>query len=320
MQPVTAEAQPNIALIKYWGKRDVDRNLPAVSSLSVTLDSLRTSMTVQFDDALADDELTVNGEAAPGMQERVSSCLDRVAGSARGRARVSSASNFPIGAGLASSAAAFAALVVAADAAVDGRRDTLDLARLAGEASGSAARSLYGGFVVLTAGDTQVDLEQLAGPQDWPLEVVVAVTEKGRKPVGSGTAMQRSARTSPFYSRWVAEQDDDLRVARDAVIDRDFVKLAAVAEHNCLKMHSVMWTSRPAIVYWNAATVACMETIRALQAAGLGVFFTIDAGPQVKAVCLPDSGVDVELALRRTPGVVETMRSSLGLGARLGAA
>jgi diphosphomevalonate decarboxylase len=272
-------------------------------------------MTVQFADGLADDELTVNGDAAPAMQARVSACLDRVAGSARSRARVSSASNFPIGAGLASSAAAFAALVVAIDKAVDGRRETLELARLAGEASGSAARSLYGGFVMLTAGDTHIDLEQLAGPQDWPLEVVVAITAKGPKPVGSGTAMQRSARNSPFYSRWLSEQDDDLHVAREAVVDRDFEKLAAVSEHNCLKMHSVMWTSRPAIVYWNSATVACLETIRALQADGHGVFFTIDAGPQVKAVCLPDSSVDVERALRQTPGVVETMRSSLGPGA-----
>ena len=317
MNPTVAIAQPNIALIKYWGKKDVSRNLPAVSSLSVTLANLQTSMAVGFEADLHTDLLTVNGEQSAGMLTRVSSCLDRVAGAHRQRARVTSTSNFPIAAGLASSASAFAALVVAADAAVGGRRAPLDLARLAGAESGSAARSLFGGFALLTAGDEHIDVEQIATPEEWPLEVVVAVTERGPKPVGSGEAMKRSALTSPFYSRWISEQDDDLRTAREAVAKRDFEKLAAVSEHNCLKMHSVMWTSRPAIVYWNSATIACLESIRQLQSRGLGVFFTIDAGPQVKAVCLPGATDEVEATLGQTPGVLETMRTALGPGARI---
>jgi len=317
MKPTVAIARPNIALIKYWGKRDVNRNLPAVSSLSVTLESLQTSMAVSFEPDLRADELIVNADEAGAMLMRVSSCLDRVAGAERHRARVTSESNFPIGAGLASSASAFAALVVAADAAAGGRRTTLELARLAGAESGSAARSLFGGFVLLTAGDECIEVEQIAGPQTWPLEVVVAVTERKAKPVGSGEAMKRSAATSPFYSRWISEQDDDLHTARQAVDNQDFEQLAAVSEHNCLKMHSVMWTSRPAIVYWNSATITCLEAIRDLQSRGLGVFFTIDAGPQVKAICLPEAAAEVEATLRDIPGVLATMRTALGPGARL---
>lgn len=312
----TAQAQPNIALVKYWGKRDVERNLPAVSSLSITLDSLWTRMSVSFD-AGDTDTLSVNGAERPSMLARVSRCLDLVAGVERSRAKVVSESNFPIGAGLASSASAFAALIVAADEAAGSRHDVSTLAKLAGASSGSAARSLFGGFVELTAGDDDIDVQQLIDSAAWPLEVVVAVTEESEKPVGSGEAMIRGAGTSPFYSSWIAQQEADMAAAREAVATRDFHELASVAEHNCLKMHSVMWTSRPPIVYWNNATLACMETVRSLREEGLAVFFTIDAGPQVKAVCLPEFAAAVETALRNTPGVLNTMRSGLGRGARL---
>jgi diphosphomevalonate decarboxylase len=312
-----AQAQPNIALIKYWGKRDVDRNLPAVDSLSVTLDSLWTRMSLEFDEQLERDTLTVNGSTAPSMLQRVSNCLDLVAGDERARARVDSTSNFPIGAGLASSASAFAALVVAADEAAGTRHGTSALARLAGAASGSAARSLFAGFVELTAGDVEIEVRNIADCASWPLTIIVAVTAEEPKPIGSTEAMIRSAKTSPFYSSWLEQQDGDLETARDAVQQKDFAKLATVAEHNCLKMHSVMWASRPPIVYWNQATLACMQTIRTLQADGHGVFFTIDAGPQLKAVCLPQASDIVRAALEQTSGVIRTLQSGLGPGARL---
>ena len=313
----TAKAQPNIALVKYWGKRDVARNLPAVNSLSITLDSLHTTMAVEFDDNREADELRINGASAEGLLQRVSKCLDLVAGAGRPKARVDSTSNFPIGAGLASSASAFAALVVAADGVCRAGLPQADLARLAGETSGSAARSLFGGFVELRAGDEQIEVGQLLDAAEWPLEVIVAVTATGPKPVGSGEAMIRGAGTSPFYSSWIERQGEDMEVAREAVLNREFELLAKVSEHNCMKMHSIMWTSRPAIVYWNAATLTCLEAIRDLQAAGHGVFFTIDAGPQVKAVCLPESAVAVEATLSGISGVDRTMRSGLGAGARL---
>lgn len=129
--------------------------------------------------------------------------------------------------------------------------------------------------------------------------------------------MEISRNTSPFYDRWVSDQAVDLKTARDAIGARDFEKLAAVAEHNCLKMHSVMWASRPPIVYWNSATLNCMQTIRELQSRGIAVFFTIDAGPQVKAVCLPEEEVVVRSALADTSGVSNIIVSGLGSGAEL---
>ncbi len=313
----TAIAQPNIALIKYWGKRDTVKNLPAVGSISITLDDLHTRMRVELDDALEADALTVNGEPAPGMLPRVSACIDRVLGAKRAPAFVRSDCNFPIAAGLASSASSFAAAVVAAAAAGGRDVEAAELASLAGAASGSAARSLYGGFVELGNRAEDIVVESIATATDFPLQVVVAVTTTASKPVGSTEAMEISRHTSPFYSNWVAGQQDDLDAARAAIDQRNFAALANVAEHNCLKMHSVMWASRPAIVYWNSATLNCLQTIRALQADGVDVFFTIDAGPQVKAICQPACAAAVEDALRETDGVTTTMTSGLGAGARL---
>ena len=228
-----------------------------------------------------------------------------------------SSSNFPIAAGLASSASAFAATTVAAAAAADLSLGTEELARLAGRASGSAARSLYGGFAELRNVDDGIEVQALRDLESWPLQVVVAITETGPKGTGSTAAMEISRETSPFYSSWIEQQDEDLDVARSAIEARDFSALAAVAEHNCLKMHSVMWASRPPMVYWNSATMRCMQTVRRLQEEGHNVFFTIDAGPQVKAVCVPEDRAAVAAALADTEGVQKIMTTGLGRAARL---
>jgi diphosphomevalonate decarboxylase len=316
----TAIAQPNIAVVKYWGKRDLARNLPAVGSISVTLSSLFTQMQVEFDRALTDDVLLVNDAENRTLLARVSNCLNIVAGPDRPAARVSSKSNFPIAAGLASSASAFAALVVAADAAFGSSLPRERLASLAGRASGSAARSLLGGFVELENHADDITVTSLLSAADWPLEIVVAITAPGPKPVSSGDAMEISRKTSPFYDRWIEQQAGDLSEARAAIQQRDLQRLGAVAEHNCLKMHSVMWGSRPPMIYWNSATIACMQTIRELQAKGVAVFFTIDAGPQLKAICSAADAATVRAALAATAGVVEVMQSGVGDGARLAVA
>jgi diphosphomevalonate decarboxylase len=313
----TAIAQPNIALIKYWGKRDTERNLPAVGSLSITLAALHTTMSVEVDTALGDDVLVVNGREDAGMLPRVRQCLDSLGGAGRPRLLVTSDCNFPVAAGLASSASAFAALVVAADSALQKGLDRQTLARLAGRASGSAARSLFGGFVELDKGTDDIDVGSLLAEDEWPLNVVVAITTTERKAVGSGAAMEISRATSPFYGLWVERQPVDLAAAREAISARDFARLGEVAEHNCLKMHSVMWGSRPPTVYWNSATLNCMQTVRELQSAGVAVFFTIDAGPQLKAVCTPAHLAQVRDALAATDGVIDIMESGLGPGARV---
>lgn len=194
----TARAQPNIALIKYWGKRDTERNLPAVGSISITLDALTTETSVRLGDTRDEDVLTVNGDRQEVWKPRVSACLDSVLGTRRPVADIESRSNFPIAAGLASSASAFAAVTVAAAAAAKQERAVDELARLAGSASGSAARSLYGGFVELKNVADEIQVATICDAGDWPLEVLVAITTRAEKAVGSTEAMEISRRTSPF--------------------------------------------------------------------------------------------------------------------------
>jgi len=152
-------------------------------------------------------------------------------------------------------------------------------------------------------------------PAEWPLSVVVAVTTEEKKHVTSRDGMEQSRLTSPFYASWIEGHAADLAAGVQHVESRDFAALAELSEHNCLKMHSVMMTTRPALVYWSPVTLACMQKITALRADGVAVFFTIDAGPQVKAVCLPDALATVAGALHEIPGVLRIIAGDLGEGA-----
>jgi diphosphomevalonate decarboxylase len=318
----TAIAHPNIALVKYWGKREVERNIPAVGSLSITLDGLSTTTSVFFDADLEADRFLLAGREAPGMAGRVTRCLDliRERAGVEHRAVVESENSFPTAAGLASSASAFAALVTAADAALGARLGPAELAGLAGRASGSAARSIFGGFVELRLtpnGPRPTETHQLLEPSTWPLRVVIAVTDSGPKEIGSTEGMLRTEGTSPYYNSWVASSEDDLAEARRAVASFDFEALADVSESSCLKMHAVMLSARPGLMYWNGTTVNCMQRVRELRADGLPVFYTVDAGPQLKAVCLPEAAEAVAAKLAAVDGVLEILACGLGDGARV---
>ncbi|MCF6225807.1 MAG: diphosphomevalonate decarboxylase [Xanthomonadales bacterium] len=324
MHTITAIAHPNIALIKYWGKRDTARNLPATHSLSITLNTLETHTSVNFSAELSVDQVYLNKALAGNtFSARVSACLNefrKLAGIDK-FASVHTNNNFPTAAGLASSASGFAALLTAANAAVESPLDLRQLAILARQASGSAGRSLFGGYVIQHCGQQNDGSDSYAEPlfpaKHWPLEVVIAITSEQEKTTGSTAGMLHTAATAPYWQAWVDRSAEDIHAATTAIQQRDFSALAEVAEASCLAMHALMQSARPGLLYWNAATVELIHKIRHLRASGLAVFFTIDAGPQVKAVCLPEAADKVEAALANVPGVLRTLRCSLGAGARV---
>lgn len=308
---VVACAHPNIALIKYWGKAEGDGNVPATPSLSITLDTLLTRTVVE---RAAADRLRLNGRSV--QDAKVEACLaDLRRCHEVPPLDIRSENNFPTAAGLASSASGFAALITAIDALCGLGMSDAERSAWARRASGSAARSVFGGFVGLCGPDWHA--RALSPPNAWPLAVVVAITDTGSKAVSSSQGMRLSAATSPFYSAWVETTADDYAAALEHVAARNFDGLAELAEHSCLKMHALMLSTRPGLLYWNPATVACMHRVRELRDAGTPVFFTIDAGPQVKAVCLPPHAERVAATLAEVPGVVETLRTGLGPGAWL---
>jgi diphosphomevalonate decarboxylase len=320
-----ARARSNIALVKYWGKADSRLNLPAVGSISITLEALWSDTSVEFDAATGTDELTLNDQRRPEQLARVTACLDVLRGLARvnTRARVSSRNSFPTGAGLASSASGFAALVAAGAAALDLELSPRELSILARRASGSAARSIFGGFVEMHVAHRADGADSFAEPllqaDEWPLEVVVAITATHEKDVSSGSGMTRSAESSPYYRAWVDSHPADMTAARSAIAARDFGALGEIAETNCLKMHAAAMAATPPLLYWNGATVECVNRVRTLRAEGCPVFFTIDAGPQVKAVCAPEAKGAVRAALADVPGVLNTLVTGLGPGVEVGA-
>ncbi len=320
----TARAHSNIALVKYWGKRDVHLNLPAVGSISITLDRLFTETTVEFEDGLEKDLLLLNGqEASVKETSRIGTFMDlvRQETAVNSFARIESHNNFPTSAGLASSASAFAALSLAATHAAGLNLPPLRLSELARKGSGSAARSIYGGFVEMAKGERADGSDsaayQLVEKDYWDIRVLILITSEEEKKTGSTDGMTLSRQTSPYYDAWVRSSPADLDEMRHAVINKDFELLGDLSEFSCLKMHALALAGRPGIIYWNSTTLELMNRIRSLREDGLPVYFTIDAGPQVKALCLPEGMDAVKQALADIPGVIRIIETGLGDGARL---
>lgn len=322
-QSICARAHSNIALIKYWGKRQTRLNLPAVGSISVTLADLYTETEVTFSSKLDADKVHLDGHDNAKSIARISGFLDlvRAAAGTQSRAEVRTRNNFPTGAGLASSASGFAALALAATRAAGLDLPASELSILARQGSGSAARSLFGGFAQMHRGQQDDGSDAYAEPllkaQDWPLGVVIAITETEAKKVDSTQGMQSSAVSSPYYDAWVNSSPEDLTAMRDAIAARDFSKVGELTEFSCLKMHGLMLSAQPGLLYWNPATVALIHRVRELRSQGLPVYSTIDAGPQVKALCLPEDMPRIAKELAAVPGVKAVRSSALGPDAHL---
>ncbi|MBM4292286.1 MAG: diphosphomevalonate decarboxylase [Deltaproteobacteria bacterium] len=319
-----AEAGINIALVKYWGKRDDDLNLPAVGSLSLTLSPWGSRTEVRWEEG-APHSFTLNGVTAPDA--KVERLLGRVRAAAWGEgarwgALVESHNSVPTAAGLASSASGMAALGLAAWAAAglggwDPARGALPAALLEAVrvGSGSAPRSLLGGLVRLE--ESGRALRQLAAPHEWPLALLVGVVSKGPKETSSRDGMGLTRETSPFYEAWVRDHPADLEEATRAVAARDLEALGEVMERSTYKMHACAWAARPPLRYLRGVSLDLLDAVVALRRAGVGAWATMDAGPHVKVLCAPSDAPRVERALRAVPGALDVLTLAPGAGARL---
>jgi diphosphomevalonate decarboxylase len=324
----TYEASPNIALVKYWGVRDEARALPYNSSLSVTLDRLRTRTEVRFDPVLAADTLELNGRPAGETARRsVSLLLDRVrveAGIGE-RAAVRTTNNFPTASGLASSASGFAALAGAATAAAGLRRTPLQLSQLARFGSGSASRSIFGGFVEWRAGrrsdGRDCYAKPLFGPGHWPAlrDLVVLVEGAPEKEVRSAVAMQSTVRTSPDFAERQREVPRRLAAIRRAIAHRDPEALFPVVMEECDSFRRVCETTRPSLNYLTSTSRAILQEVRTVNAeSGRSVAaYTHDAGAHVHVFVLASDAAQVRRRLARVVGVRRVLLLRPGPGGRL---
>ena len=282
----------------------------------MNLDGLFTRTTVSFQPSLGVDELIINGHEVTGKGlDRVSDILNVVRQSAGLglKAEVVSENNFPTGAGIASSAAAFAALALASVRAAGLDWSESAVSRLARLGSGSASRSIPAGFVEWKMGADDLDSYafSIAPPGHWALADCVAVVSAGHKATGS-TEGHALAPTSPLQAARVADAHRRLDICRRAILERDFDSLAAVIEHDSDIMHAVMMTSQPALFYWKPATLAVMSAVREWRASGLPAAYTIDAGPNVHVICPQDFSSKVAELLKDLPGVSSVLVAKAG--------
>ncbi len=319
-----ARARANIALAKYWGKADVERNLPAVPSISMTLDPLTTETSVEPRADLLRDELILNGTPAAAVEvARATQLLDRVRAEAgvHWRARIESQNHFPTASGLASSASGFAALAAAARCAAGLPFDAAATSALARRSSASAARSVYGGYVELPAGlpgDDALAALPLAPVEHWGLCIVVAVTAEGRKAVGSTDGMTHTKLTSPYYDAWVEAAPALAAEVRAGILARDLGQVGRAMEQSTLAMHACALAAAPGLIYFQPATLAAFARVRALRSERRAeVYATMDAGPHVKALCHAADATAVSQALSEVPGVLRTILAGPGPGVEL---
>jgi diphosphomevalonate decarboxylase len=316
----TALAHPNIAFIKYWGNRDNTLRLPSNGSISMNLDGLFTRATVTFNSS-QHDSLIINDRAVIGKGlDRVSSILDLVRGMSNinERAEVSSVNNFPAGAGIASSAAAFAALALASSRAAGLILSEAQLSVLARRGSGSASRSIPAGFVEWQTGKSEEDsfAFSIAPADHWYLVDCVAIVNAAHKKTGS-TEGHALAGTSPLQNARVADAPRRIEICRNAILNKDFEAFANIIEHDSDMMHAVMMTSTPPLMYWQAATVGIFQEVRAWRASGLPVGYTVDAGANAHVLCLSEYAKEVEKRLRELPGVSDVLVAGAGDAAQI---
>ncbi|MBT4161129.1 MAG: diphosphomevalonate decarboxylase [Gammaproteobacteria bacterium] len=307
---VTVSAAANIALIKYWGKLEKGLNQPATASLSIGLEDLRTTTIIERIEGQSD---VIDFNAPETARQRILDFLDllRKQYEVQGHFHITTENNFPTGTGLASSASGFAALAIGFSEILNLNLSRQVLSQLARIGSGSAARSVFGGFVEIIPADDAF-ASRIMPAEDWPLAVIVAIASDGTKTVGSSEAMKHTAATSPYYREWLRSHVQDMDDARLAIVDRDFEKLADVAEHNCLKMHGAIITTRPPILYWLPATLAVMHEVRQLRESGTPAFFTIDAGAQVKVICPAEHAKSINARISELPGILRTIETRVG--------
>lgn len=320
MSKATAKAPTNIAFIKYWGRKDEVLRLPENGSVSLCISELTTTTTVEFQEKLRQDEVMINGEDKAAEVRRVSRHLDLIrhqAGIAT-FAKVVSTNSFPTATGLSSSASGFAALTVAAANAAELQLSEKELSILARQGSGSACRSIPGGWVEWIDADTSDDSYAVSlHPADhWDIVDVVGVVSEGPKEVATSDG-QKLIDTSPFFEVRKAGMKQKIADIKRAIAKRDFTTFGEITEREALNMHAVMLTSNPALIYWTSGTLEIMKLCSAWRASGLEVYFTINTGQDIHLLVQKKDQDALLLRLRELESVRDVLVNAAAAGTHL---
>jgi diphosphomevalonate decarboxylase len=311
------EAHPNIAFIKYWGNAVPSLRLPANGSISMNLEGLKTITSISEIGGGDSHILQINGEhqTGPALQ-RLDIFIRQAAEFYDFRPvflSIESTNNFPIGAGIASSASAFASLALAIDYHFKLSLSQEKISALARLGSGSACRSVPSGFSEWKRGTTHWDsfAFSIAPASHWELYDLILIVDQQEKKVGS-TKGHEIADTSPFQSVRVHDANRRIEICRAAILAKDFEKLADIIEQDSDMMHAVMMTSKPPLTYWQPASLAIMQAVREMRKKGIACAYTMDAGPNVHVICTPAHLKTVQQAFMDFPGIQQALTAKTG--------
>jgi diphosphomevalonate decarboxylase len=296
MTKVSVEANSNIALTKYWGKKNEELKTPYNSNTSVTLEGLKTTTTVDFDDKYDKDIFFLDGEEYRSGQSEYDDVVDqlniiRKKAGIKQKAKVASKNDFPTAAGFASSASGLAALTFCAAKAAGLNLSVEELSKISRMGSGSASRSLIDGFAIWHKGESSDGedsfAETIKPKEHWPeFRILGCVISKKQKKVKSRAGMKQSVATSPIFHIWHTQADEDAKKMVELIKEKKFKELGELAQRNCILMHACAMTTDPTIMYWQGGTMDVIHKVLEMQNNGEEVYFTIDGGPQVKIICL----------------------------------
>lgn len=323
----TAVSHPDVALVKYWGKatgENAKLRIPTNGSISIVLSELETKTTVEFSSEFDSDELAINGEkASEGQLRRVVEHLDRVRNLAgedvkKMKAHIHSETNFPMSAGISSSASGFSALTVAATSAAGLTMSKKELSMLARQASGSACRPIMDGFVEWLPGVSHETsyAESIFSQDHWNICDVLAIISYDKKTVPTTVGMA-AAQTSPFFEKRLENIDKKISDAKKFIAEKNFAKLGELVEAEALEMHAIALTSQPPLLYWLPETVVVMKAVQKLRAEGLPVYFTINTGQNVHILAEEKNVQKLKSALKEISEIREIIVNRPSIGARL---
>lgn len=318
-----SKAHANIALIKYWGKRDHALNLPETGSLSMTLEALHTRTKIRLSENLNSDKVTLNNIELDEQSKKAIVHFLRLVRDLSGsslKAEIISENNFPTASGLASSASGYAALAKAASMAYGLELGDKELSILARRGSGSAARSIFGGLVEMLPGvqsDGTDAFAQKVPSQYNDLTMIICIVGGGKKKaISSRDAMNLCKSTSPYYAPWVEQVPKDLSKCKALLLEDDFEALGSLVEANALAMHATAMASRPSTLFFEAQTLALLKRVTDIRKEGTLAFATMDAGPHVKVLCRQHDSSSIEANIKRDFSSIQTIVSRMGPGAQ----
>ena len=322
MKKCTVKSPANIAFVKYWGKTDPKTRVPATNSISMCLLELFSTCTIEFQEKLQQDEVEFVGEKVVTGRElsRIIKVLDRVRDLAKTdcKARVVTQNNFPKATGIASSASGLSSVTMAAVGSLEIDLTQEELSKLARLASGTASRSIPDGFVEWQKGTSPDNSYGVSifPPDHWQICDVVAVVTKKMKKISSSDG-HKLADTSPFYEARIKGMSEKIEAIKRAIKQKDLTTFGEIVEREALNMHAICLTSKPPILYWEAATMDLMRQVTEWrQAEGLECYFTIDAGPTVHIICQAKDAKQVAAKASQVTGVDEVSINHPSIGAR----